>query len=169
MNLYVLRHGQTNYNLEGRFQGQINVNMNETGKEQVRRTSEQLKQIEFNKVFVSPLQRTIDTARIVTKKKIIIEPRIVERSFGTLEGEYGISDYEERIEEFNIELISKLKERVSSFLEELLKENENQENILIVTHEGIAQIINQILNKDFEGVDVKDFRLDTAKYVKYEI
>ena len=43
MNIYILRHGQTNYNLEGRFQGQINIEMNEEGKEQVKRSAEELK------------------------------------------------------------------------------------------------------------------------------
>lgn len=169
MDLYVLRHGQTDYNLEGKFQGQVDIEMNETGKKQVKKTAEQLKQIKFNKVFVSPLQRTKDTAQIVTNEKMILEPRIIERSFGTLEGKYGISDYEEKIQEFNIEPILKVEERVKSFLEEILKKSKKEENILIVTHEGIAQIINIILNKEISKKEMKNFRLGTAQYVKYKI
>lgn len=168
MNLYVLRHGQTDYNIEGRFQGQIDIKMNKIGEEQVKKSAEKLKQTKFNKVFVSPLQRTIDTARIVAEE-IIIEPRIIERSFGTLEGKYSISDYEEKIEEFKIESIKEMEYRIGDFLEELLQQSQKQENILIVTHEGVAQIINRILNKEVQEKDWKEFRLGTGQYVKYEI
>lgn len=167
MNIYILRHGQTNYNLEGRFQGQINIEMNEVGKEQVKRSAEELKKIKFNKIFVSPLQRTISTARMVTKEKLTIEPRIIERSFGTLEGKHGIPNYEERIKEFDIESINDLQERVEDFLTEILQQSQEQDNILIVTHEGIAQIINGIFNRELPKKDWKKFRLGTGQYVKY--
>lgn len=169
MNIYVLRHGQTNYNVEGRFQGQIDIELNETGREQIRKAANALKQIRFEKIFVSPLQRTRETATILNKGEFTIEPRIIERSFGTLEGNYSIENYEDKIEEFKIESVTELEKRVKSFVIELLKQNEEQKNILIVTHEGIAQIINKNLNMDMQGKDWKEFRLGNGHYIKYEI
>lgn len=63
MKLYVLRHGQTDYNKEGRFQGQNNIELNEEGIKQVKETAKILRNINFDKVYVSPLKRAIDTAK----------------------------------------------------------------------------------------------------------
>lgn len=168
MNLYIVRHGQTNYNIEGRFQGQIDVEMNSTGKEQVNKTSDKLKEIKFDRVYVSPLKRTIDTAKIITNEHYIVEKRIIERSFGTLEGKYSVPDYEKRIEEFKVESVQALEKRVSDFLKDIMNSNANSENILIVTHEAVAQMINKIINNELKE-NYKKFRLGTGEYIKYEI
>lgn len=168
MNLYIVRHGQTNYNIEGRFQGQIDVEMNSTGKEQVNKTSDKLKKVKFDKVYVSPLKRTIDTAKIITNESFIVEKRIIERSFGILEGKYSVPDYEKKIEEFKVESVQALEKRVSDFLKDIMNSNANSENILIVTHEAVAQIINKIINNELKE-NYKKFRLGTGEYIKYEI
>lgn len=166
MNIYVLRHGQTDYNIEGKFQGQIDIKMNENGEKQTDNVAIELNKIHFDIIFCSPLSRTIGTAKKIKNENIKIDKRIIERSFGTLEGKYGIPDFEENIEKYSIESIEKVKLRVNSFLNEILEEYKNQENILIVTHEGIAQVINLYFNKDKK---LKEFRLGTGEYIKYEI
>lgn len=168
MNLYIVRHGQTKYNIEGRFQGQIDVEMNSTGKEQVNKTSDKLKEIKFDRVYVSPLKRTIDTAKIIANESFIVEKRIIERSFGILEGKYTVPDYEKKIEEFKVESVQALEKRVSDFLKDIMNSNANSENILIVTHEAVAQIINKIINNELKE-NYKKFRLGTGEYIKYEI
>ena len=166
MNIYVLRHGQTNFNIEGKFQGQIDIKMNKNGEEQTDKAALELKKTHFDVVFCSPLSRTRDTARKIKNDNIIIEDRIIERSFGSLEGQYGISDYEENIEKYNIESIEKLKMRVNDFLDEIIQKFKEKQNILIVTHEGIAQVINLYFNK---ASDLKEFRLGTGEYKKYQL
>lgn len=166
MNIYVLRHGQTDYNIEGKFQGQIDIKMNENGEQQTDKAAIELNKIYFDVIFCSPLTRTKNTAKKIKNEKIIIDERIIERSFGSLEGKYGIPDFEENIEKYNIESIEKLTLRVNNFLDELLGKYKNVENILIVTHEGIAQVINLYFNKDQK---LKEFRLGTGEYKKYEI
>jgi broad specificity phosphatase PhoE len=64
--IYVVRHGQTDWNLEGRFQGRIDIPLNEKGKNQAKKTKEKLEGIEFDKVFSSPLKRALETAQIIT-------------------------------------------------------------------------------------------------------
>lgn len=164
MNIYVLRHGQTDYNIEGKFQGQIDIKMNQNGEKQTDKAAIELKEIHFDIIFSSPLSRTRDTANKIKNQSILIDERIIERSFGSLEGEYGIPNFEENIEKYNIESIEKLTLRVNNFLDELLEKYKNVENILIVTHEGIAQVINLYFNKEQK---LKEFRLGTGEYIKY--
>ena len=169
MKLYVLRHGETDYNKEGLFQGQNNIDLNEEGIKQAQITAKSLENIYFDKVYVSPLKRAIETAKIVTNNELEIDNRIKERSFGKLEGKKTIADYEERIEEFGIETIEDLEKRIKSFLKDIISKNQDCENILMVTHGGVAQIINKILDKKYNDNNFKDFRLKNADYVCYEI
>ena len=166
MNIFVLRHGQTHLNIEGKFQGQIDTNLNETGKQQVQKSKETLKKINFDAVFVSPLKRTIETAKIVTNKELIIDKRIIERSFGILEGNPSVPDYEEKSEYYKVESLQNVQQRVYSFLDEITEKYKDAENILIVTHEAIAQNINEYFNKTN---DLKKFRLNTGNFAKYKI
>ena len=170
MKLYVLRHGETDYNKEGRFQGQNNISLNEEGKKQAQETRKELQNIKFDKVFVSPLKRTIETAKIVVPNyKIEIDNRIIERSFGKLEGKKSIPDYEERIKEFEIESIEELEKRVKCFIKEILNEVQKDQNILVVTHGGVAQIINKMLEKKYNEINFKDFILKNGKYICYRL
>ena len=77
--IYVVRHGQTDWNLEGRFQGRIDIPLNEKGKSQAKKTKEKLEGIKFDKVFSSPLKRALETAKIITDEPIDIDDRIIER------------------------------------------------------------------------------------------
>lgn len=86
MIIYVLRHGQTNYNLEGKFQGQVDVPLNALGIAQAKEVGKSLFNVQFNLVFSSPLTRALQTARYATNQNIIEDNRIIERSFGLLEG-----------------------------------------------------------------------------------
>lgn len=169
MRLYVLRHGQTDYNKEGRFQGQNDIDINEEGIEQTRKTAKELEKITFDKVYVSPLKRAIETAKIVTDSKLIIDNSIIERSFGKLEGRKGIADYEEKIEEFGIETLEDLEKRVKSFLNYICEKYKGHENILVVTHGGIAQIINKLLDKNYNNDNFKNFILENSNYIYYDL
>lgn len=166
MNIYVLRHGQTDLNIQGRFQGRIDIELNETGKKQLEKTKEYLGIIDFDLVFVSPLKRTQETARIVTDKEFIKDDRLIERSFGSLEGNLSVPDYEEKSIFYGVEPIEKIKARVYSFLDEIKEKYKDKENILLVTHEAVAQVINSYFNKID---DIKDFRLNTGEYIVYKI
>lgn len=169
MKLYVLRHGETDYNKEGIFQGQNNIDLNEEGIKQAQITAKSLENIYFDKVYVSPLKRAIQTAKIVTNNKLEIDDRIKERSFGKLEGKKTIPDYEERVEEFGIEKIEDLEKRLKSFLKDIISKNQDCENILVITHGGVAQIINKLLDPKYNDNNFKDFRLKNASYICYEI
>lgn len=89
-NLYFFRHGETNLNAEGRFQGQSNnPPLNTKGIEQADSLSRKFMQIPLEIIYTSPLQRAMQTAQIVAKIKNIkinTDSRLIEGNFGTAEG-----------------------------------------------------------------------------------
>lgn len=63
--IYIVRHGQTDWNLEGRYQGRTDIDLNETGIKQAEKIRQELKSVKFDKVFSSPLKRAYKTAQII--------------------------------------------------------------------------------------------------------
>jgi broad specificity phosphatase PhoE len=72
-NVYLARHGQTAYNLEGRFQGQLPVPLDDTGRAQAAELAERAAAHDFAKLWCSPLLRARETADVVAAR-IGLEP-----------------------------------------------------------------------------------------------
>lgn len=92
MKLILMRHGQTDFNKEGRFQGRIDIPLNAEGISQAEKVADEIRQQfgEIDLIFSSPLERAKHTASIVGKSEsLIIDQRIIEISFGPYEGEKG--------------------------------------------------------------------------------
>ncbi len=91
MNLYIIRHGQTDMNVLHRMQGRTDTRLNEKGRQQAREAAKFLKEerIVPDRVIVSPLDRARETAEIVSgRPRDLQEPddRIIEMCFGEAEG-----------------------------------------------------------------------------------
>ena len=88
--IFLIRHGETNWNKEGRFQGQIDIPLNENGKDQARKTFEYLRNVSFNKAFSSSMTRPYETAQIILQNNKDIKIKkidsLVEISHGLWEG-----------------------------------------------------------------------------------
>ena len=85
--IYVVRHGQTDWNIEKRYAGRVNVPLNETGVSEAYELAVKLQKINFDVVFSSPLSRAYQTAKIISSNSnILIDDRLIERSNGDLEG-----------------------------------------------------------------------------------
>ena len=87
--LLVIRHGETDWNRQHRFQGQIDVPLNELGREQARRLGLRLAAEPIDLMIVSDLQRARQTAQAVADLQdqvLLIEPLWREQGFGILEG-----------------------------------------------------------------------------------
>jgi alpha-ribazole phosphatase len=86
--LYLIRHGETDYNNELRFQGQIDIPLNQKGIEQAEKVAEFLKDVPLQVIYSSSLQRALTTAEIIGRAKGI-EPQATdalrEMSFGIWE------------------------------------------------------------------------------------
>lgn len=94
---YYLRHGQTDWNLVKRFQGQIDIPLNATGVAQAHAARSQLDGLDISQIYCSPLSRARETAQIVNgvlNLKITEIHDLQECSFGVLEGEIrSMTDY----------------------------------------------------------------------------
>src|ERR1022692_3677904 len=71
--VFLARHGQTAYNLEGRFQGQLPVPLDDTGRAQAAELAERAAAHDFAKLWCSPLLRARETADVVAAR-IGLEP-----------------------------------------------------------------------------------------------
>jgi broad specificity phosphatase PhoE len=86
---YFLRHGQTDWNLEGRYQGHCDTLLNGAGIAQAGAAAECLADVPIDRIVVSPLVRAVATAAIIAErlgKPIQIERGLVERNFGSFNG-----------------------------------------------------------------------------------
>ena len=93
MNIYVVRHGQTDWNKENKLQGNTDIELNDNGRKQALDLKGELKNIDYDIIISSPLKRAIQTAELINNNKpIIIEDNLRERSFGDFERD-GISRF----------------------------------------------------------------------------
>ena len=148
MKIYVTRHGQTDWNVQGKTQGRTDIELNEVGIEQAKQTKEALKNIDIDLIICSPLKRARKTAEIINEGRnipIIFEEQIIERNFVEFEGEkikfdefwdYNLTPNYQRAETIK-EIIS----RISNFLDKIKEEYKNK-NVLLVTHGGVSIAIN---------------------------
>lgn len=87
--IYLLRHGQTQFNQKGLIQGSCDSKLTALGIEQAKSLSEYLDRIDFAAVYCSTSERTLDTVTYATNKKYPITPckEFKEIDFGDVEGE----------------------------------------------------------------------------------
>ncbi|MCS4472600.1 alpha-ribazole phosphatase [Clostridium botulinum] len=172
MNVYLVRHGETEHNKRKNFYGKLDVGLNEKGEKQSYKVGELLKDVKFNKIYISDRKRTRETAerilernRFYEKEKNIIykDERINEIDFGIFEGksyeEIG-SLYPKEQEKWEKdwknfappkgESAVVFYNRVENFMKHIQKEEDG--NYLIVTHGGVIRMIYSYIlqnNMDF--------------------
>ena len=91
MKIYMIRHGQTDWNKTGKLQGQTDIPLNEAGRALAVKAGHALRDVPFTRVISSPLSRAVETAKLVLAAAgrvlpVEKDPRIEEISFGDLEG-----------------------------------------------------------------------------------
>jgi uncharacterized phosphatase len=88
--LYLVRHGETNWNAQRRIQGTTDIPLNDIGRAQAATTGRLLARREWDRVFSSPLSRAFETARIISDEigidDIATIEALVERNYGQAEG-----------------------------------------------------------------------------------
>ena len=171
MNIYVIRHGQTPWNVERRLQGRSDTDLNEIGREMAIETGKAFQKVHFDVVFTSPLKRARETAELFLgdrKVPVIEEPRVQEISFGDYEGlacgkdNYSIpdpnfNDFFEHPEHYqtppNGESLEELGVRTKAFMEDIMHRPELQDKTVLVSSHGCATrgILNSI--RSFELAD----------------
>lgn len=93
--LALVRHGQTDWNLERRIQGSSDIPLNDTGRQQARSAGEMLGRRRWDRIYASPLSRAMETASIIAAQTGLVgEPpvavaAVAERAYGQAEGLTG--------------------------------------------------------------------------------
>jgi broad specificity phosphatase PhoE len=134
--LYLVRHGETLWNAEGRLQGQQDVPLSETGREQARRLGERWRRtpLPFARGFTSDLSRAVETARLAAPALTLTSlPVLRERDFGSWE---GTTTNDERSDLFDGETPEALHTRAGEGLRLLWDAGADRETILVVGHGG---------------------------------
>lgn len=144
--LYIVRHGQTLFNIVGRMQGWSDSPLSDLGKKQATALGLALKGTYFNQIIASSASRALDTAALICpNREIMAEPLLKEMSFGEAEGS--------QIEGKNPQMIKQLMENgwlsyggeskevlEARILKALMKIGANandHDRILIVTHGAV--------------------------------
>jgi broad specificity phosphatase PhoE len=168
-NLLLVRHGETDWNRDGRWQGGSDTRLNDVGREQARALAQQLDG-EIDVLYSSDLARARETAEIVAAKlglEVRLDPRLRERGFGSWEG-LTTTEIEERFAEAHgrwlagegagaddAEAFEDFSARVEDFLSDVLRLHPGEE-VLVVSHGGSIRVIHALA----AGVDyVLDHRL----------
>lgn len=88
--LYLIRHGETDWNKARRIQGRSDIPLNETGRLQALRAAAQLSGHPWGHIVSSPLSRARETAQIIARElqlpEPILIPELIERNYGEAEG-----------------------------------------------------------------------------------
>jgi len=137
-----MRHGQTDWNVMRKMQGQSDIPLNEMGRQQARDAQPRVAELYFDLVYASDLSRAYETAQLATEGKfeIVKDERLRERSFGDFEqriftevSEQEWRQFSENPREYGAEAFQDMFDRVKSFFDEL----PSDKKVLIVTH-GLA-------------------------------
>ena len=149
--IYIVRHGQTNWNISKQLQGHNPIPINENGRKEADNVRRKIELLNFDKIISSDLLRAIQTTEIINKhlsKDVILDSRLRSVDYGTLEGRFipDISQEEWALYNstptfFNAESTENVYLRIKSFFDEQFSKNEN---VLIVAHGGTLRIISYI-------------------------
>jgi uncharacterized phosphatase len=176
MKICLIRHGETDWNKSGRYQGRTDIPLNETGKEQIEKAAAYLEQFDWDEIIASPLSRAKQSAQIIAKK---IKKNIIHEEEGFLEidvGEIsGMTTEERKIAfpdgKFNgLEPYEHLQKRVSDSLLKYTKIFADK-NIIIVSHGAAIKSLLAYLSNNQIGtgkITLKNAGITLLEYNKSE-
>ncbi len=184
MKLYLVRHGETDWNRQNKIQGRTDIPLNETGREQAESLARRVKDgYVISAVYTSPQRRAIQTAGVIGEE-IGITPvtkrGLEEMSLGKWEGyswrqvrelfpaEYGIW-YQNRRYQLppEGESYQQLLDRLLEAINEIIAENKG--NVLIVTHSAVIMtLMSFIYDTPFEDM-AKNYKTGNTEIVELDM
>ena len=177
LKLYIVRHGETEWNVIKRFQGQLNTPLTEKGMEKLRETGKNLENVMFEEIYTSELERTVNSAEIILnenrgyKNKKMELKKLAELNevyFGVWQGlkyeevflKYPeeANNYFYNVKNYNAENVEaeNLKDALKRFLRGINKilDSHKSGNILVVTHGTVFEMfINYVENSSIFDID----------------
>lgn len=168
LELWLIRHGQTDWNAERRVQGWTDIPLNRAGLKEAHLLGQYLHGVPVQAIYTSDLQRANATAEVLgahTGSVVTVDSRLRERRFGALEGHVrhsrqfaphkghhvdrrvisDITPYPEAGRDDPLaETDMELNRRISSFLQDIEKHH-RRGRVLLVTHGGLVRALLQML------------------------
>lgn len=158
--IFLIRHGETDWNKALRIQGREDIPLNHHGIEQAKECGRAFQQLNIDCIVSSPLIRAVQTANEIAKyvgvREVIIEERLIERDYGLLSGStlsfseaFTVDDKEANMEPWEI-----VSERMLSCLNEYrVKQNIN--NVIMVSHGASIKSVLTELSKSQNGMEIQ--------------
>lgn len=177
--IYVIRHGQTDWNLAEKTQGSIDTKLNEIGIIQAKNIKDELLNINLDAVLCSQKNRCKSTANIICADRnlpILEVEDLRERGFGEFEGKQKNIDYdwvefwnwEQNKQYEKAESVRSFFERVANVVEKVKKDYIGK-NVLIITHSGVCAMIYCYLNNIKPDGKLKIPGTKNCELMKYDI
>ncbi|MFC4736008.1 histidine phosphatase family protein [Bacillus daqingensis] len=153
MKLYIVRHGQTEWNVEKRMQGWGDSPLTQTGIRDAGLLRERIKEVPFDEAWASPLKRAEQTADIlVPDQQIHVHEGLKEMRLGSMEGKrqedlhpsekktwQTFWEDPERFQPNGGETYGEVEKRVNGFLEDISRTSSG--NVLLVTHTVVIKLL----------------------------
>lgn len=176
MELYFIRHGETDWNQARKVQGWSDIPLNEYGRYLAEETAEGMKDVQFDLAFTSPLLRAKETAEIILRGReipLLETESIKEMCFGKYEGmcisgpnqapetsEFNkfFKDTEHYIPSEDGESVQELLNRTGKFLEEICGNPEYQEKRILISTHGAT--MTALLNNIKGNLKIADFWIE---------
>ncbi|MFA6755719.1 MAG: histidine phosphatase family protein [Bacilli bacterium] len=172
--IYLVRHGETDWNRKLLCQGRIDNLLNNNGKEGAKELGQNIlnSNIKIDYILSSPLKRAQETAKIIqqeinNKEQIKIDLNFLEREFGELEGtdvvplrKLVITPEVNKVKGY--EKDNEVGERMLKGLLELEKQYQNS-TILIVSHSHAIKCLLQTINKNIYSLQTKLPNMNMSK------
>jgi probable phosphoglycerate mutase len=150
----LVRHGQTDWNLARRIQGNTDIPLNDTGRADALAAAEVLATESFDAVYASPRVRAPETAQIIATRQGLAAPvatrGLRERSFGEAEG-IDVADYIARYGGWHSEVpgaesLEQVRDRALDSLDRIVRASRrrstpNQESLIVVSHGGVIRAL----------------------------
>ena len=177
MKLYLVRHGQTDWNLRRIAQGQTDIPLNATGIEQAEALRDKLQNYQFDICYASPLQRATQTAKIVVNDRcsIIFDNNLKERSFGKLEST-NPATWPEDLLDLHInshlgdcETLQQTLDRAKLVLDRIKSEQPTTAHVLVVGHGALLMGVHYNIVGYNVDTDFRTFHLHNGDIAEYNI
>lgn len=154
MKIYVIRHGETEQG-KNKIIANLNEPLNKNGVNQAINVGKELRKLDINIIYCSPVERAKHTLEFFDLDKnipVVIEDRLKERNMGKYENmpfenlQWDVFwNYNSKIKYPELESMEDVYFRIKDFLDEM-KKKFNEEKILLVTHGGISRAIYWYFN-----------------------
>ena len=177
MKIYVIRHGETDVNLENKINALNDDDLNKTGIIQAKNVGEQLGKIDYDFIIASPLTRTKNTANLlnVKNKFIKFDDRLLERDAGifTKQSLDNINsddwwNLNPKEDYKDAETVKNVLDRIYEFLDEIKKEYKDK-IILIVTHGGVSKAISCYFNGIPEDGNLEKYKHNNCEIHEFNL